>query len=99
MAVNAAMIDQHKKRGGKRVSKKWFVLAMVMVMATTLLTGCLSSDKKPAAKPDAAKTETAGKKVIRISIGLNEVHPEFLGLKKFKEEVDKKLPGKYDIQL
>ena len=81
------------------MSKKWFVLAMVMVMATTLLTGCLSSDKKPAAKPDAAKTETAGKKVIRISIGLNEVHPEFLGLKKFKEEVDKKLPGKYDIQL
>ena len=81
------------------MSKKWFVLAMVMVMATTLLTGCLSSDKKPAAKPEAAKTETAGKKVIRISIGLNEVHPEFLGLKKFKEEVDKKLPGKYDIQL
>ena len=81
------------------MSKKWFVLAMVMVMATTLLTGCLSSDKKPAAKPDAAKTETTGKKVIRISIGLNEVHPEFLGLKKFKEEVDKKLPGKYDIQL
>ena len=72
---------------------------MVMVMATTLLTGCLSSDKKPAAKPDAAKTATTGKKVIRISIGLNEVHPEFLGLKKFKEEVDKKLPGKYDIQL
>jgi tripartite ATP-independent transporter DctP family solute receptor len=79
------------------MNKKWLVLIMVMVMATTLLTGCLSSDKKPEAKPDPAKA--AEKKVIRISIGLNEVHPEFLGLKKFKEEIDKKLPGKYDIQL
>ena len=81
------------------MSKKWLVLMMVMVMATTLLTGCLSSDKKPEAKPDPAKAAATGKKVIRISIGLNEVHPEFLGLKKFKEEIDKKLPGKYDIQL
>ena len=37
------------------MSKKWLVLMMVMVMATTLLTGCLSSDKKPEAKPDPAK--------------------------------------------
>ena len=81
------------------MSKKWFVLAMVLVMATTLLTGCLSSEKKPEAKPDPAKAAATGKKVIRISIGLNEVHLEYLGLKKFKEEIDKKLPGKYDIQL
>ena len=81
------------------MSKKWLVLAMVMVMAATLLTGCMSSEKKPDAKADPAKAAATGKKVIRISIGLNEVHPEFLGLKKFKEEIDKKLPGKYDIQL
>ena len=83
------------------MKKKWFILAMVMLVSASLLTGCLSSDKAPApaAKPEPAKDAAAGKKIIRISIGLNEVHPEYLGLVKFKEEIEKKLPGKYDIQL
>ena len=74
------------------MSKKILALILAVVMATALFAGC-GTDKKPAAK-EAAPT----KKVIRISIGLNEQHPEYLGLKKFKEIVESKTSGRYDVQ-
>jgi tripartite ATP-independent transporter DctP family solute receptor len=72
------------------MSKKLIALAVAVLMLTALIAGC-GGDKKPAAS-DA-------KKVIRISIGLNETHPEYLGLKKFKEIVEAKTNGRYDVQL
>jgi len=77
------------------MSKKFSaVLLVVLMLSLALLAGCSSGgDKKTVAKDAAAK------KVIRISIGLNEAHPEFLGLKKFKEIVEAKTNGRYDVQL
>ncbi len=39
------------------------------------------------------------RKIIKISIGLNEDSHEYQGLKKFKEEVEKNTGGRYRIQL
>jgi tripartite ATP-independent transporter DctP family solute receptor len=71
------------------MSRKIIALMVVVLMvAAAVIAGC--GDKKPA---------TEAKKVIRISIGLSETHPEYLGLQKFKEIVESKTKGKYDVQL
>lgn len=41
----------------------------------------------------------ANKIIIKLSIGLNEVSPEYAGIKKFKEVVESKTGGKYEVQL
>lgn len=75
------------------MSKKRFAMFMAVMMVTAaLLAGC-GGDKKPAAQNNGAK------KAIRISIGLNEASHEYQGLKKFKEVVDAKTNGRYDVQL
>lgn len=38
-------------------------------------------------------------KVLKISNGVNELHPSFLGGKKFGEIVAARLPGKYNVQV
>jgi tripartite ATP-independent transporter DctP family solute receptor len=38
-------------------------------------------------------------KVLKISNGINEQHPSYLGGKKFGEIVAAKLPGRYDVQV
>ena len=44
---------------------------------------------------------TAGeaKKIIRISNGVNDVHPAVLGAKRFKEVVESKIGSRYEIQV
>jgi len=76
--------------------KKAFKVAsvlLVLVMAVTLLAGCGGGDKKPAAEKKAEK------KVIRISIGLNDASPEYKGLEKWKELVAKESNGRLEIQI
>lgn len=81
------------------MAKKRFLVFLALFLTLALTAGCLQSTKTPAGTTgQPAKADTAGKKVIKISIGLNEAHPEFLGLKKFKEIVEAKTNGKYDVQ-
>jgi tripartite ATP-independent transporter DctP family solute receptor len=47
----------------------------------------------------AAGPAFAQPKILKISNGINEQHPSYLGGKKFEEIVEAKLPGKYDIQV
>jgi tripartite ATP-independent transporter DctP family solute receptor len=76
------------------MSKKVIALCVAAVMALAVLAaGCGGGDKKPAAPAAPAK------KVIRISIGLNEQSHEYEGLKKFKEEVEKNSKGRYEVQM
>jgi tripartite ATP-independent transporter DctP family solute receptor len=81
---------------------KWLIIVLTLVIALALVaSGCLSSSKAPAGtqKQQQQAKDTAGKKVIKFSQGYNEQHPQFLGAKKFKEIVEKKTNGRYDIQL
>lgn len=47
----------------------------------------------------AADQALAQPKVLKISNGVNELHPSYLGGKKFGELLEAKLPGKYIVQV
>lgn len=42
---------------------------------------------------------TEGKRIVRIALGQSESHPEYLGLKAFKEYVEKNLGERYEVQI
>jgi tripartite ATP-independent transporter DctP family solute receptor len=83
----------------KRLS---FIFALVMA-CSLLLTGCLSSDKKPEASAPAkpvAQQSTEGKKVIKVSQGVAEKHPATIALnEKFKKIVEEKTKGRFVVQV
>ena len=42
---------------------------------------------------------TNGKRIVRVATMRSETHPEYLGLLKFKEYVEKELGDKYEVQI
>ena len=40
-----------------------------------------------------------GKRIIRVALSQSETHPEYTGMEKFKEVVEKKLGDKYEVQI
>lgn len=83
------------------MSKKLISMLVVLSTVAVLFTGCLASNKTPeAVKPTtAAPTAQTNKKVIKISMGVNEQHPSYLGGKKFAEIVNAKTNGRYEVQV
>ena len=75
-------------------SLKLVCALVALVFSMTLLAGCgggapaANQEKKPAAK-----------KVIKVGIGLNEDSPQFKGLLKFKEIVEKESKGRLEVNL
>ncbi|MBS6644561.1 MAG: TRAP transporter substrate-binding protein [Clostridiaceae bacterium] len=72
------------ERALKKIFKKLAVIAMAAVMCAGLA-GCGSV--------------TGGKRIIRISHGQSETHPQHLGLLAFKEYVEERLGDKYEVQI
>lgn len=66
------------------MKRTFFVLAAVTA-AAAVLAGCNAG--------------TSGKRIIRISHGQSETHPEHLGLVAFKEYVEERLGDKYEVQI
>lgn len=81
--------------------KKLVSMVVALIMVPALFTGCLSSTKtpEPVAKTSTTKTATTAKKIIKISMGVNEQHPSYLASKKFAEIVNQKTNGRYDVQV
>jgi len=67
-----------------------FLLALFVVLAIGQAFAGGSSESKAAAQPV---------KILKISNGINEQHPTYLACLKFKELVESKLPGKYEVQV
>ena len=42
---------------------------------------------------------TQGRRIVRISLGQSESHPEYLGLLAFKEHVEEHLGDRYEVQI
>lgn len=67
--------------------KRTLAIMMMLVLVVGLFAGCGKQEEQ------AANTENAEqqKRIMRIGIGLNEEHPQFKGLEKFKEELEKRV--------
>lgn len=80
--------------------KKQVIAVLVILLIATLVTGCfLSGTSKQPAQQEAKKAASGGK-VIRIASVLNDQHPANAnGTFKFKEIVEAKTKGKYQIQV
>ena len=79
-------------------------LTLISVMAAAgFMAGCDSGKPAaPAAAPAAAAPEPAKKveaKIIKAGIGYNEESPQFKGLQKFKEIVEKETQGRFEVNL
>lgn len=64
---------------------------LILVFATTLLAGCGGSAQNAEKK--------AEKRIIKVGIGLNEQSPQYKGLQKFKEIVERDSKGRIEVQL
>ena len=73
--------------------KKVLVIALSLVVALAVSQAFAGGggEKKPAAQAAPAK-------IIKISNGVNEVHPIVVSQKEFKKYIETKFPGKYEIQ-
>lgn len=71
-------------------SLKLLSILLVIAFAVSLLAGCGSS---------SAPEKKAEKRVIKVGIGLNEQSPQYKGLQKFKEIVEKDSKGRLEVQL
>ncbi len=78
--------------------KKSLSILLVFMLIATVFVGCASNE--PAATPEENNTEaqpapepapTVEQRVMRIGIGLNEDHPQYKGLEKFKEELNNRV--------
>lgn len=57
---------------------------LILLISTLFLTGC---------------SVTGGKKIVRISHGQSETHPDHIGLLAFEKHIEDRLGDKYDIQI
>ncbi len=57
---------------------------LILLISTLFLTGC---------------SVTGGKKIVRISHGQSETHPDHIGLLAFEKHIEDRLGDKYDVQI
>lgn len=60
-------------------------VAIALFAVANLLSGCGRAD--------------GGKRIVRVSLGQSETHPQYLGLVAFKEYVEERLGDKYEVQI
>lgn len=80
--------------------RKIWAAVLTGLMTATLATGCGLSSAKPApTTATAPATASANAKIIKVSIGVNEQSPLYLGMRKFGDLVQERTKGKYEVQL
>ena len=79
--------------------KKQIPMFLAALLIAMLVSGCLSGTSKQSQQQEPKKASTGGK-VIKIASVLNDQHPANAnGTFKFKEIVEAKTKGKYEIQV
>lgn len=92
--------------------KKVLAIIFVLTLVTSLFAGCgqkdntttnvdtadVSSEETKENDTASSDSASADKRIMRIGIGLNEDHPQYKGLEKFKEELNKRVDT-IDVQL
>jgi tripartite ATP-independent transporter DctP family solute receptor len=94
-------VEHYLRWGGyfcmKKTTLKFLALISLVVFTLGIFAGCgapKQDQKAPVAKPEEQKA-----RVIRAGIGLNDKHPQYQGLLKFKEIVERETKGKVQVQI
>ena len=84
------------------MKKRVMMIVLSMILILGLLAGCSANADVVASEGKEADQSTdkatVEQRVMRIGIGLNEDHPQFKGLEKFKEELNARV-STIDVQL
>ncbi|HYE10614.1 MAG TPA: TRAP transporter substrate-binding protein [Patescibacteria group bacterium] len=79
--------------------KKALAILVMLTLLVGLFAGCTTKQEAPVGgETPAPAPAPVEKRVMRIGIGLNEDHPQYKGLVKFKEELSKRVDT-IDVQL
>ena len=82
------------KKNWRRVLSTIIILSLALIMAS-----CGPAAADPAEEgPDATPAPGAAAKTIRAGIGLNEQHPQYQGLLRFKEIVEERTDGEILVE-
>lgn len=76
---------RHNGRCGGRWKRRVLVSGIVLLMAAGILSGCGRAG--------------GGKRIVRVSLGQSETHPQYLGLVAFQEYVEERLGDRYEVQI
>ncbi|MBA9027413.1 MULTISPECIES: TRAP transporter substrate-binding protein [Bacillaceae] len=76
------------------MSKKFLSLFMILTLITSILAACGTSGEKAS----GGGKSSGDARIIRAGIGLNDKHPQYLGLLKFKEIVEKETNGAIKVE-
>ncbi len=75
--------------------KKLLSLLLVVLLVVSL---AACGGEKSGGDESASKKDDGKPKVIRAGIGLNDQHPQYKGLLKFKEIVEEKTDGAIEVE-
>ena len=76
--------------------KKFLSVFMVLALLTSILAACGGGETEKASGGEDKPAKDA--RVIRAGIGLNDKHPQYLALVKFKEIVEKETNGAIKVE-
>lgn len=74
-----------KKRKKIRQTRWAALLIVIILLAVPVLSGCGRAG--------------GGKRIVRVSLGQSETHPQYLGLVALKEYVEERLGDRYEVQI
>ncbi|UOQ45066.1 TRAP transporter substrate-binding protein [Halobacillus salinarum] len=77
---------------------KKILMLLSTVLLIAMLAACGNSDSDASGGSDGGDSSSGDAKVIKAGIGLNDKHPQYKGLLKFKEIVEEKTDGKIKVE-
>jgi len=85
--------------------KKKVIGGLVSTLMLSSLIACggnetaSNSNSTPSENKSEGTSEVQGKKIIKAGIGLNEQHPQYKGMEKFKQIVEEKTNGAIEVEI
>lgn len=99
------LTEGNHKKGTSKTMRQWryfyrvwlfFIFGIVVVWVTGAVTGC--GKRQDDMAQNSGKAESR-KRIVRISLGQSESHPQYIGLLAFQDYVEEHLGDKYEVQI
>lgn len=80
----------------------FFIFGMIVVLLVGAMAGCGKKQDDVAqnnGKAESSERAESRKRIVRISLGQSESHPQYIGLLAFKDYVEERLGDRYEVQI